>query len=45
MLNPLLKVPGAGAFKSLWLETMYSEALLYLSLAAALLAISYILDF
>jgi two-component system LytT family sensor kinase len=44
VLNPLLKVPGAGPFKSLWLETMYSEALLYLSLYAALLAISYILD-
>lgn len=44
VLNPLLKVPGAGSFKSLWLETMYSEALLYLSLYAALLAISYILD-
>jgi two-component system, LytTR family, sensor kinase len=43
-LNPLLKVGGAGPFESLWLETMYSEALLYLSLYAALLAISYILD-
>jgi two-component system LytT family sensor kinase len=43
-LNPLLKVPDAGSFKSLWLETMYSEALLYLSLYAAMLAISYILD-
>jgi sensor histidine kinase YesM len=44
VLNPLLKVPGEGSFKSLWLETMYSETLLYLSLYAALLAISYILD-
>jgi two-component system LytT family sensor kinase len=43
-LNPLLKSPNAGPFKPLWLETMYSEALLYLSLYAALLAISYILQ-
>jgi two-component system, LytTR family, sensor kinase len=44
VMNPLLKAAGAGPFKPLWLETMYSEALLYLSLYAALLAISYILD-
>jgi two-component system, LytTR family, sensor kinase len=44
VLNPLLKPAGAGPFQPLWLETMYSEALLYLSLYAALLAISYILD-
>lgn len=44
VMNPMLKVPDAGAFKPLWLETMYSEVLLYLSLYAALLAISYILD-
>jgi two-component system LytT family sensor kinase len=44
VLNPLLKSPDAGPFKPLWLETMYSEALLYLSLYAALLAISYILE-
>jgi two-component system, LytTR family, sensor kinase len=43
-LNPMLKIEGAGPFKPLWLETMYSEALLYLSLYAALLAISYILE-
>ncbi len=43
-LNPLLKVPDAGAFKPLWLETMYSEALLYPSLYAGMLAISYILE-
>jgi two-component system, LytTR family, sensor kinase len=44
VLNPLLKSPGAGPFKQLWLETMYSEALLYISLYAALLAIGYILE-
>ena len=44
VFNPLLKVEGPGPFTPLWLETMYSEALLYLSLYAALMAISYILD-
>ena len=44
MLNPMLKSPAPGPFRSLWLGTLYSEVLLYLSLYAALLAISYILE-
>ena len=43
-LNPMLKSPAPGPFRSLWLDTLYNEVLLYLSLYAALLAISYILE-
>jgi len=43
-LNPLQKSPAPGPFRSLWLDTLYNEVLLYLSLYAALLAISYILE-
>jgi len=44
LLNPMLKNPPPGPFRSLWVETLYNEVLLYLSLYAALLAISYILE-
>ncbi|HEX4643411.1 MAG TPA: histidine kinase [Candidatus Acidoferrales bacterium] len=44
LLNPMLKHPAPGPFRSLWVETVYNEVLLYLSLYAALLAISYILE-
>jgi two-component system LytT family sensor kinase len=44
LLNPMLKSPPPGPFRSLWLDTLYNEVLLYLSLYAALLAISYILE-
>jgi two-component system, LytTR family, sensor kinase len=43
-LNPMLKSPAPGPFRSLWLDTLYNEVLLYLSIYAALLAISYILE-
>jgi two-component sensor histidine kinase len=44
LLNPMLKSPPPGPLRSLWLDTLYNEILLYLSLYAALLAISYILE-
>jgi hypothetical protein len=44
LFNPMLKNPPPGPFRSLWVETLYNEVLLYLSLYAALLAISYILE-
>ena len=44
LLNPMLKNPPPGPFRMLWLDTLYNEVLLYLSLYAALLAISYILE-
>jgi two-component system LytT family sensor kinase len=44
VLNPTLKSPAPGPFRSLWLGMLYDEVLLYLSLYAALLAISYILE-
>jgi two-component sensor histidine kinase len=44
LLNPMLKSPPPGPFRHLWLDTLYNEVLLYLSLYAALLAISYILE-
>jgi two-component sensor histidine kinase len=43
-LNPMLKSPPPGPFRTLWIETLDNEILLYLSLYAALLAISYILE-
>src|SRR5579872_7409685 len=43
-LNPMLKSPPPGPFPGLWVQTLYNEILLYLSLYAALLAISYILE-
>jgi two-component sensor histidine kinase len=43
-LNPMLKSPAPGPFRSVWLDTLYNEVLLYLSIYAALLAISYILE-
>jgi two-component system LytT family sensor kinase len=43
-LNPMLKSPPPGPFRTLWLDTLYDEILLYISLYAALLAISYILE-
>ena len=43
-LNPMLKNPPPGPFRTLWLDTLYNEVLLYLSLYSALLAISYILE-
>jgi two-component system, LytTR family, sensor kinase len=44
VMNPLLKSPPPGPFRTLWLDTLYDEVLLYISLYAALLAISYIRD-
>jgi two-component system, LytTR family, sensor kinase len=44
LLNPMLKSPAPGPLRSLWLDTLYNEVLLYLSIYAALLAISYILE-
>jgi two-component system, LytTR family, sensor kinase len=44
LLNPMLKSPAPGPFRSVWLDTLYNEVLLYLSIYAALLAISYILE-
>src|SRR5579871_3719835 len=44
LLNPMLKSPAPGPFRFLWVETIYNEILLYASLYAALLAISYILE-
>jgi two-component sensor histidine kinase len=44
VLNPTLKSPAPGPFRFLFLGTLYDEVLLYLSLYAALLAISYILE-
>jgi two-component system, LytTR family, sensor kinase len=44
VMNPALKSPPPGPFRALWLDTLYDEVLLYISLYAALLAISYILD-
>jgi len=44
LLNPMLKSPAPAPLRSLWIETLYNEVLLYLSLYAALLAISYILE-
>lgn len=43
-LNPMLKSPAPGPFRLLWVQTVYNEILLYVSLYAALLAISYILE-
>jgi two-component system LytT family sensor kinase len=43
-LNPMLKSPAPGPFRFLWVQTIYNEILLYASLYAALLAISYILE-
>ncbi len=43
-LNPMLKSPAPGPFRSVFLDTLYNEVLLYLSIYAALLAISYILE-
>lgn len=43
-LNPMLKSPAPGPFRSVFLDTVYNEVLLYLSIYAALLAISYILE-
>jgi two-component sensor histidine kinase len=44
LLNPMLKTAALAPFRSLWLNTMYEEVVLYVSLYAALLAISYILE-
>jgi two-component system LytT family sensor kinase len=44
LLNPMLKSPAPGPFRSVFLDTLYNEVLLYLSIYAALLAISYILE-
>jgi two-component system, LytTR family, sensor kinase len=43
-LNPFLKSPRPGPFRSLLVPTLYNEILLYLSLYAGLLAINYILE-
>jgi two-component system, LytTR family, sensor kinase len=43
-LNPMLKSPPPGPFRTLWLQTLYDELLLYLSVYAAILALSYILE-
>jgi len=43
-LNPMLKSPAPGPFRSVWLDTLYNEVLLYLSIYAAFLSISYILE-
>jgi two-component sensor histidine kinase len=43
-LNPLLKSPPPGPFRLVWVETLYNEILLYVSLYAGLLAINYILE-
>src|SRR5579862_3388887 len=44
LLNPMLKSPAPGPFRHVWIDTMYNEVMLYLSIYAALLAISYILE-
>jgi two-component system LytT family sensor kinase len=43
-LNPMLKSPPPGPFRTVWIETLCNECVLYVSLYAALLAISYILE-
>ena len=44
LFNPLQRSPGPGPFRSVWLKTLSEEAMLYVTLYAALLAISYILE-
>jgi two-component sensor histidine kinase len=44
VLNPMLKNPSPKPFRTLWHATIYDELLVYLSVYAALLAISYILE-
>jgi len=44
LLNPMLRIPAPGPFRTLWRETLVEEVLLNLSLYAALLAISYVLE-
>ena len=44
LLNPAQKSSLQGPFRTLWLDTLYEEIALYISVYAALLAISYILE-
>jgi two-component system LytT family sensor kinase len=44
VLNPLRKSPPPGPYHTLWLSTFDNELILYLTVYAALLASSYILD-
>jgi two-component system, LytTR family, sensor kinase len=44
LLNPLLKTPSAGPYRTLWHNTFYNELFLYSCVYAGLLAISYILE-
>ncbi len=44
LLNPMLRATPSGPYRTLWFSTIEEEVVLYVSLYAALLALSYILE-